>query len=110
MRQVLCVAVILCGFAIKAEAATLSMTVVINSAPSTTITCPISSTFTAPVAPGTVICQLTVAPSNWSGTLSLSGPNASMFAISSGATQSLVVGSSAITTPGIQSVTINAAP
>ena len=103
-------AAIVLGSVTSAEAATLSLTVVVNGPASTAIACPIPATFTAPLAAGTVICPITVTPSNWSGTLSLSGPNASAFAISSGGTQNLVVGSAAITAAGNLSVTINAAP
>jgi hypothetical protein len=93
------------------RAATLNLSIVINSPPSTSITCPMSATLTAPVPAGTVLCTLTVAPTTWSGTLALSGTNASLFAIASGSSGTqLVVGASPITTPGTYSATITATP
>ncbi len=106
---------LLLGLALVAPAAayasTMSLSIVINSPASTAVTCPVTATFVAPLAAGAVVCPISVAPSNWSGTLALSGTNASMFAISSGSSGSqLVVGSTAIATPGTYAVTITATP
>jgi hypothetical protein len=111
MKRVLIIALSLCGASAPADAATMALTIVINSPASASITCPVAGTFTSPVPAGTVICPITVAPSNWSGTLSLGGTNAGAFAIAAGASgQTVVVGSAPLTTPGSLSVTINAAP
>jgi hypothetical protein len=59
-----------------------------------------------PLAAGTVICPITIAPSGWSGALTLSGTNASSFALSG---TNLVVGSTALGT-GTYAVTITATP
>lgn len=95
-----------------ADAATATLTIVINGPSSTSVTCTTASgtTFTAPLAAGSQICPITVAPSGWSGSLALSGMNASDFAISSGTSgQELVVGSTALNA-GTYSVTITATP
>jgi hypothetical protein len=110
-RLAIIAAILLAAASAHAKGASLSLTIVINGPASTSITCPITATFTAPVAAGTVICPITVAPSGWSGTLALSGTNAGSFAISSGTGgQQLVVGSAAITTAGTETLTITATP
>lgn len=94
-----------------AQAATVNLSITINSAPATSVTCPITATLTAPVAAGTVLCTLTVAPSSWAGALALSGTNANLFSIANtGSGSQIVVGTSPITTPGIYAATITAAP
>jgi hypothetical protein len=89
----------------RADAATTTLSIIINSPTSTTVTCPMTA-YTAPLAAGSVICPITVAPSGWSGALTLSGAGASSFALSA---SKLVVGSTALQ-PGMYSVTITATP
>jgi len=74
--------------------ASVSLSVVVSptSVVSTGITCPLS-TYVAPLAAGSTICTITVSPSNWSGSLALSGTDASDFAINGG---KLVVGSTSL--------------
>ena len=60
-----------------------------------------------PAAAGSVVATVAVTvPSNWSGAFSLSGPNASSFALSG---NNLVVGATALTN-GAYDVTIMATP
>lgn len=93
-----------------ADASTVTLSIVINSAASTSVTCTPASGLVAPLAAGTELCPITVVPSGWSGTLALSGANASEFAISSGTSgEELVVGSTALSA-GTYSVTITATP
>jgi hypothetical protein len=92
-------------FGARADAATTTLSIIINSPTSTTVTCPMT-TYTAPLAAGSLICPITVAPGGWSGALSLSGANASSFALSA---SNLVVGSTALQ-PGTYSVMITATP
>ncbi len=92
-------------FSARADAATTTLSIIINSPTSTTVTCPMS-TYTAPLAAGSVICPITVAPGGWSGALTLSGASASSFALSA---SNLVVGSTALQ-PGTYSVMITATP
>ncbi len=96
---------------LTAQAATVSLSIVIATPSATSVTCPITATLTAPVAAGTVLCALTVAPSSWSGALVVSGTNANLFSISSTSSGSqLVVGASPITAPGTYAATITATP
>jgi hypothetical protein len=92
-------------FGARADAATTTLSIIINSPTSTTVTCPMT-TYTAPLATGSVICPITVAPSGWSGALALSGASASSFALSA---SNLVVGSTALPA-GTYSVTVTATP
>ena len=92
-------------FSARADAATTTLSIIINSPTSTTVTCPMT-TYTAPLAAGSVICPITVAPGGWSGALTLSGASASSFALSA---SNLVVGSTALQ-PGTYSVMITATP
>jgi hypothetical protein len=64
-----------------AHATVANLSIIINSPPSTSITCTIPS-LTAPVAAGTNICHLVIAPAGWSGALALSGPDMASFALS----------------------------
>jgi hypothetical protein len=92
-------------FGARADAATTTVSIVINSPTSTTVTCPLT-TYTAPLAAGSTICAIAVAPNGWSGALALSGTNASSFALSG---SNLVVGSTALAA-GTYSATITATP
>jgi hypothetical protein len=92
-------------FGARADAATTALSIIINSPTSTAVTCPMT-TYTAPLAAGSVVCPITIAPSGWSGALALSGVNASSFALSA---SNLVVGSTALPA-GTYSVTVTATP
>src|SRR5271154_2163706 len=59
------------------------------------------------VPTGTLIATCAVLPSNWVGTLSLSGADASFFAISG---ETVVVGSAAITVARTYNITVTATP
>ncbi len=103
LNLALLTAVLLPGIA--ARAATLALpSVVFTSPSSTSITCTetAASNLVVPVASGTVIFTCTVAPSNWAGTVSLSG--GSPFTISglSGNTFNVSL-STAVTTPATNS-------
>jgi hypothetical protein len=89
----------------QAEAATTTLSIIINSPTSTTVKCPMT-TYTGPLAAGSLICPITVAPGGWSGALALTGANASSFALSA---SNLVVGPTALQ-PGTYSVTVTATP
>ena len=98
-------AVVLAIAASAAHAANTTVSIVINSPASTSVSCS-PGTLTAPVAANTVVCPISVVPSGWSGALTLSGTNASSFALSG---TNLVVGASALSA-GTYSVTITATP
>jgi hypothetical protein len=106
MKILLAAVLLLFGVAM-AEAAQVQLSIVFQGSPSTSITCPIAGPFTVPVAAGTQICAITVAPAGWQGALTLSGADAAAFAISG---SNLVVGPTAITAAGTKSVTLTAAP
>ena len=89
----------------QAQAATTTLSIIINSPASTSITCALGS-YTAPLASGAVICPISVAPAGWSGALTLSGTNASSFALSG---SNLVVGATALPV-GTYSITLTATP
>jgi hypothetical protein len=92
-----------------ALASSLSLSIVITSPVSTSVTCPLG-TYNAPLAAGANVCTITVAPAGWSGTLALSGTNASSFAINTvSGVQSLAVGATALAA-GTYAVTITATP
>jgi hypothetical protein len=76
MRKIFLVVTAIGLLASHADAATLALPgVVFTSAPSTSIACTetAASNLVVPVAAGTVIFSCTVAPSTWTGTVSLSG-------------------------------------
>lgn len=90
-----------------ARAASDSLTITVTSAASTAVSCNgLASSLAAPVAAGAFLCSIGVAPSGWTGTLSLSGANASSFAISG---SGLYVGATALGA-GSYAVTITATP
>ena len=112
MRQRIILAALLVAVSASARAANTNLSIIINSPPSTAVNCTIeypagTTSFTAPVAAGSTIAGCSVAPAAWSGALTLSGPNAGLFALSGG---NLVVGTAAIATPGTYQVTITATP
>ena len=99
-------AVSVCGFAGPADAASTQLSIIVGGAASTSVACAVSTTLTAPVAAGTVICPIAVVPSGWTGVFTLSGANAASFALSG---STLVVGASPLAA-GSYSVTITATP
>ena len=88
-----------------AWASSTSLSIVINSPPSTAVTCPLTS-YTAPLAAGSVVCTISVVPAGWSGALALSGTSASSFVLNG---TNLVVGATPLAA-GTYSVTITATP
>ena len=96
--------------AVVASAATLTLSIPVGSVTSTSITCPLS-TYTAPLAAGSTICTITVAPATWTGTLALSGANSASFTIGglSGNTATLMVGPTALAA-ATYTVTITSTP
>lgn len=96
----------LLAFTGLANAATATLSIIINGGASATIACAPSATLVAPLAVGAVVCPVTVSPANWSGALTLSGANAAAFALSG---SNLVVGSAALAA-GTYSVVITATP
>lgn len=90
----------------NAASTSLSITVVTSGVPSTAVSCPLAPLYSAPLAIGSQICAITVTPSNWTGTLTLSGTNASSFALSG---TNLVVDGTALVA-GTYAVTITATP
>ena len=106
MRKFLAAVAVSALMAGGAYAATTTLSIVINSGPSTSVSCS-PAALTAPVAAGTLVCPVVVAPASWSGALTLSGPNASSFALSG---SNLVVGAAGIANAGTLSVTITSTP
>lgn len=104
MRRTLAALAFFCAIG-AAHAATTTLSIVINSGPSTAVSC-VPAALTAPVASGTVICPIVVTPASWSGALTLSGTNAASFALSG---SNLVVGAAALNA-GTFSVTITSTP
>ena len=94
--------------AVSAAAATLNFSVVVTGTPSTSISCPLAASYVAPLAPGTVICPITVSPTGWTGLLSLSGTGASVFQVDSTGTH-VVVGPTAVA-DGTYSMTLSSTP
>lgn len=94
-------------------AANTSLSIIINGPPATTVSCTIKypsgqTGFTAPVAAGTQMAACTVAPTGWSGALTIdpSSPDKSYFSLSG----MNVVSAVAITAPRTYTITINANP
>ncbi|MBV8739840.1 MAG: hypothetical protein JO007_21815 [Alphaproteobacteria bacterium] len=92
---------------VTASAANTTVSIVFNSPASTGISCTAGGPFTVPVAAGTQIATCAVNPSNWSGALTLSGSQASNFALSG---TNIVVGTNPITTAGTVTLTLTATP
>lgn len=63
--------------------------------------------FITPVSPGTVIANCSVSPSNWAGTLTPGGANASLFATKG---DELIVGPSGISAQAVYEVNVTASP
>jgi hypothetical protein len=90
--------------------ATASLSITVVSPPSTTVTFDQTAvTVTAPVPAGYVLANITVAPTGWTGSLSLTqtGPQAGALALSGNA---LVVGTSPLTQAGAYSASVTATP
>lgn len=92
-----------------AHAASTTFNFVINSGPSTAVTCtiPPDTQFIAPLAPGTVICAIVVTPASWSGQISQTDPTLAIASSTNGS--NLVVGSTALPV-GPHSGTITTTP
>jgi hypothetical protein len=104
MKILLAAVALLFGIA-TAEAAQIQVGPIVFQGPAATGgTCPVSGPFTIPVAAGTVICQITVAPANWQGVLSVD--DSAHFAISG----SNLVTAVAISAPGSFSPKITTLP
>lgn len=113
MLKALLVSFVFVGFlsVAHAQGAQFSVTFVVNGPNATGGSCLAAGAFISPVAPGTVICPITITPSTWSGTLTLGGADASLVAIaSSGSGNNLVVGSTALTQNRSYAITITASP
>ncbi len=95
----------------SAQAATLALpSVTVVSPNSTSITCtPVSSSYTSPLAAGTVVFNCIVAPSNWQGAVSLSGTQFVVVGLS-GDTFNLAVGSTALTVGSYAPGTLTTTP
>jgi len=106
MRKLLALGLALAFGGAQAQAATTTLSIIINSPPSTVIACPLAPSYSAPLPAASVICTIAVTPAGWSGALTLSGPDAASFALSG---SNLVVGSAALAA-GTYSVTITATP
>ncbi len=109
IRLGFCLPLVLVPF--LAHAATTTLTITIVSPPSTAVACGASTAYslTMPKA-GTLVCPITVQPSNWSGTFALtqdSGPQPNAFAIVG---NNLVVGASDLTAIGSYSIKITPVP
>jgi hypothetical protein len=94
------------ALATNSWSASTTLSIIINSPPSVSVSCPLASSYTAPLAAGANICTVAVSPDGWSGALSLSGTDAADFTLNGTA---LNVGSTALGA-GSYSVTINATP
>ena len=88
----------LAGLVAAARAATTvthTLTIILTGPTLTDWSCPIAGPFTAPVAPGTVICTIALAPAGTSAVISQPlGPQGTLFAVQG---MNLVVGSTALT-------------
>jgi hypothetical protein len=100
--------------------ASTSFTLILTSPASTTVTltptAPCTGTSTAlscpgPLAAGTQIATIAVAPSGWTGGLTLSGTNAAAFAIGGASPNyTLTVGASALAIGANETASITATP
>lgn len=83
-----------------------------QSAPATSVACKIAypagqTSFSVPVAAGTVVASCAMQPSSWSGLLTLSGADGALFSLNG---DNVVVGSAPITAARNYSITVSAAP
>jgi len=104
----------LCASASVAEAATLTLPTItiVNPPPaSTSITCiEVTPLPFAPVAAGTVLWNCSVAPSNWTGTVSLSGGNQITLTPATGNTFQVIVGATPLDAGTYSPGTITSTP
>ncbi len=81
--------------------------VLVPSAPSTAVTCTASASFTlsgnvftytgsAPLPAGSLVCTPVVTPSTWSGSLTLTGAQASSFVLTTASPPTVNVGATAL--------------
>jgi hypothetical protein len=94
-----------------ASAATLNLSIVVlGTSPtiSTGITCPLAATYPGPLAPGTVICPITVTPAGWAGAVTLTGTGASLFMVDAAGAH-VVVGPAAVPA-GTYALTMTSTP
>ncbi len=87
------------GFALPASAASVNVVVTVGSPASTGVTCAPVASFTSTAPAGAVVCPITVAPANWTGSVALSGTDASLFSIGTAPLQ-LQVGGAALSNTG----------
>jgi hypothetical protein len=97
---------------VNAHAATSVFSIVVTSPPSTAVNCVVSypagqTSFVTPVAVGTLVAACTITPATWSGVLTLTGADASLFNISG---SNVVVGAAALTVARTYNLTVTAAP
>lgn len=77
----------------------------------TSVSVTLAPSYTTPVAAGTVLSSIIVAPGNWTGTLALSGPDAASFVINtSGTSHVLAVGPADLVNPADLQFTVTATP
>ncbi len=82
----------------------------VSEGPSTGITCSaISSSLVAPVAAGTVLASCTVAPSGWTGTVTVSGSTLVASSLT-GNTFNLAVGATPLAAGTYSGITVTSAP
>src|ERR1700739_2571614 len=71
--KVLLTSAFLCLTAVTVQAASVVVTGVINSPPSTSVTCtPVSTSLTYPVPTNSPVCPIAIQPAGWSGTVTVS--------------------------------------
>ncbi len=108
---VLCLSLLAVGEA-KAASTTLALNLTTGVGTSTSITCTaVTPAPQVPVAPGTNVATCVVAPTNWVGSISLTGAPLNMFVPSvSGVNVNINVGSSPVTVAKIYNLTVTSTP
>ena len=86
-----------------------TFTIIISSALSTSVTVTPVAGLTAPVAAGTVVANIAVLPAGWTGGVTLSGANASSFAIG-GTSPNYTIVAAAVLAAGSYSATVTVTP
>jgi hypothetical protein len=102
----------LLGMPVAHAQSVTNLSIIIQSPASTGISCPINyptgkTAFAAPLAAGTLVAVCTTTPTGWSGALTLSGADASLFAVSG---FNLSVGAAALTVARTYALTVTATP
>jgi hypothetical protein len=77
---------------------------------SSSSTTPGTLTCTLPIAANTQVATIGVAPTGWTGSITLGGTNASLFAVGGASPNYTLLASSAINTTASDSVTITSTP